>query len=301
MNATSAILPTVIPIRQMLGRLMEIPRQSVRIWLESHAFDHAASISFFALLSVAPFLILVVSAAGYVAVLMGPASELMEGMIREVTAFLQKWTPVEGDTVRDIVKKLVRRRGQFGIFGGLVMLFGASMVFGALEHAMSDIFALRKRRRFLVSRAIFSVVLIATGSFIFLLHYAMTLADSFLLAREGHTLVQWLRHSEAVDMIVTYLPVPLGFLASLYAPGIVRARITHALVGAAVFFVLWEVARNGYAWYVTSLAEFGVLYGSLATPMLLILWMFYSANILLFAMACVSALDRQSKKTLHST
>lgn len=286
--------------RQIIARLAETPRRAVRIWLDSRAFDHAASLSFFSLLSVAPFLILVVSAAGYLAVLIGPSSQEMEGMIQDVTSFLQNWTPVEGETVRSILQTLVNRRGHFGLFGGLVMLFGASMVFGALEHAMSDIFALTRRRRFLVSRAVFSVILIATGSFVFLLHYAMTLADSFLMARQGHTLVHWLRHSEVVDAVFTYLPVPCGFIAALYAPGIVRVRFSYGLAGAMVFFVLWETARMAYSAYVTSLAEFGVLYGSLATPILLILWMFYSANIFLFALCFVSALDRKTKKSLQS-
>jgi len=290
----------VTSLKHIARRLTEAPRLAGRIWIDARAFDHAASLSFFALLSIAPFLILVVSAAGYVAVLAGPSSETIENMLRELTSFLQQWTPVESDTVRSIVKSLVDRRGQFGLLGGLVMLFGASMVFGALEHAMSDIFGLSRRRRFIVSRAVFSVILIATGSFVFLLHYAMTLTDSFLMAREGYTLVHWMRRSQALDLVINYLPVPLGFLAALYAPGIVKPRLPHALVGAAVFFVLWEMARSAYSWYVTSLAGFSVLYGSLATPLLLILWMFYSANVFLFALSCVSAMDRGNKKTLQS-
>jgi len=287
-------------VSRTLRSIIAIARAPIRIWVESRAFDHAASISFFALLSVAPFLILVVSAAGYMAVLVGPESGVVDDMVREVTVFLQQWTPVEGDTVRSIVANLVERRGQFGLFGGLVMLFGASLVFGALEHAMSDIFGLVRQRRFLVSRVIFSIVLISTGSFVFLLHYTVTLVDSFLVARQGYPLVHWVRHSEVVNVVLHYLPVPLGFLAALYAPGIVRARFTHALIGAVVFFVLWEVARIAYVWYVTSLASFSVLYGSLATPILLILWMFYSANVLFYAMSCVSALEMRRKKTLHS-
>ena len=262
-----------------------------RLFVSARAFDHAASISFFALLSVAPFLILVIAAAGYIAVLAGPQSGRVEGMIGEITSLIQGFTPVEDEHVRQVVHSLIAQRGRFGLVGALVMLLGASMVFGALEHAVEDIFHVDRRRRFLVSRAVFSVVLVATGCAVFLLHYGMTLADSFMMAARGVTLDEWLRESPLLDAALTYFPVPIGFLAALYVPGIARARFRNALAGAAVFFVLWEVAREGYGWYVEHVARFGLLYGSLATPILLILWTFYSANILLFALAWVATLE----------
>lgn len=261
-------------------------------YLSSRSYDHAASISFFALLSVAPFLVLVASAAGYVAVLLGPSSAVVEGTIGELAAALQDFSPVAGDTLRDALHMLIARRGQFGVVGAVVMLLGASMVFGAVEHATESVFRVHVRRRFLVSRGIFSVLLVACGVGVFVFHYGMTLADSILLAVQGQTLDEWMRESVLLDALLTYLPVPIGFLALLYAPGIVKVRLGSAVFGAVVFTVLWEMARTFYSWYVTSVARFGVLYGSLATPLLLILWTFYSANIYLFSISCVAAIER---------
>ena len=272
-------------------------RRAAGIYLDAHAFDHAASISFFALLSVAPLLILLVSAFGYLAVLVGSAE--VEGMISEVAETVRGFAPVIGDKVSGVAHALIERRGRFGLFGALVMILGASMVFGALEHAMEDVFRVRVRRKFLVSRALFSVVLAVAGFIAFVLHHAQTVADSIMLARMGMTLDEWLRESTALDAALTFLPVPVGFLAALYIPGIVRVPLRHGLAGAAIFFVLWESAREIYAFYVTSIAGFGVLYGSLATPILLVLWTFYSANILLFSMAFVAAMGRDAKNDLQ--
>ena len=284
----------LVAARAVFGFLRSTGRTLVgasRLYVSARAFDHAASISFFALLSVAPFLILVIAAAGYLATMAGPQSGRVEGMIGEITGVLQGFTPVGDEQVRGVVHSLIAQRGRFGLVGALVMLLGASMVFGALEHAVSDIFAVTERRRFLVSRALFSVVLVATGCSVFLLHYGMTLADSFMMAARGMTFDEWLRESSLLDAALTYLPVPIGFLAALYVPGLARARLRNALAGAAVFFVLWEVAREGYGWYVEHVARFGLLYGSLATPLLLILWTFYSANIMLFAFSWVATLQ----------
>ena len=98
-----------------------------------------------------------------------------------------------------------------------------------------------------------------------------------------------------LDLLLTGLPVPLTFLAILHAPGLVRPRFFHALAGAVLFFLLWETARGAYAFYVTKIAKFGVLYGSLATPLLLILWTFYAMNILLLAMCFTAVLPGMGK------
>lgn len=273
---------------------------ALRLYFRAHAFDHAASLSFFILLSVAPFLILFVSAVGYIAVLLGPESGGIAAILGEITDAVQHFAPTVAETqVRDVVHGLVERRGSFGLVGGVVMILGASMAFGALEHAMEDVFQAGRRRRFLASRAIFSTLVLASGFVLFLLHSAQTLADSMLMAWRGLTLDEWLRESAFLDSVLTYLPVPVGFLVTLYLPGIVRVPPLNGLAGAALFFVLWEAAREAFSYYATSVAAFGVLYGSLATPILLILWTFYAANILLLAMAFVAVLPGTGIKSLH--
>jgi len=275
-----------------LRRCIELLLRTVRVYLHGRAFDHAASISFFALLSALPFLILLVSAIGYLAYVVGPESDAVSGIVAEVSEGLQRFSPVAGDSVRSALQTVIDRRGQFGLFGAGVMLLGASMVFGAIENAVKDVFQVANRRRFLVSRALFSVLLVAGGVVLFMGYYAMTLMDSFLLARVGTTFDAWIRESATLNAILTYVPVPFGFLALLYLPGVARPRWWHGVVGSLLFFFLWEIAREAYAWYVTSLASMDVLYGSMATPVLLILWIFYTANILLFSMSFVAALEK---------
>ena len=279
---------------------LSVAVQGFCIFLDARAFDHAASMSFFALLSLAPLLVLTLSVAGYVAMVAGPEADQVDWLASLVTRALRSFTPVAGDSVHQVVAALVARRVSFGIIGGVVLLLGASMVFGAFEHAVADVFGLPGRRRFLVSRVLFSVVLVASGVVLFTLHNAMTMADSLLLAWRGATLDELLRESPVLDVLLTYLPVPLAFLAAIYLPGLQRIRFRSALAGAVVFFVLWEVAREAYAFYVTRIATFGVLYGSIAAPLLVILWTFYAANIFLYAASVTAALQARAMSRLAS-
>ncbi len=304
-DATPGIRPPVISratraTARSFRTILRVAADALRVYVDARAFDHAASLSFFALLSLAPFVVLLVSAAGYLAMLLGPEAAQVDWLAGRVTEALRSFTPVEGDKVHEVVAALVARRTSFGIIGGVVLLFGASMVFGAFEHAIGDIFGLARRRKFLVSRALFSALLVASGVALFALHQAMTMADSLLLAWRGATLDELLRESALLDAILTYLPVPLGFLAALYLPGLVRPRLTAALAGAGVFSVLWELARVAYEFYVTRIASFGVLYGSVAAPLLVILWTFYSANIFLYAASVTAAVQPRIDKPLAS-
>ncbi len=270
-------------------------RATIKRFLDSNAFDHAASLSFFALLSMAPFIVLMVSAAGYVAHFLGPDSVQLDAVVGQLTQWAQHFSPVASERVESTVQALIDRRVQIGLVGTGVLIGGASAVFGALEHAMKSIFVVDRNRRFLVSRAIFSVIIIGVVVVLFVAHHSMMAADSLLQAWEGRTLDQLLRENALLNVFLAWLPVPLAFLAVLYAPGLMRPRLVHGLAGALLFFVLWETARDAFAFYVTKISQFGALYGSLATPLLLILWTFYAMNILLLAMCFTAILPGDTK------
>lgn len=289
------------PVRALVDAL-RLLRDTARVFGEARAFDHAASISFFALLSLAPFVVLAVSLAGYLAPVLGGGAGVdgVDWLAGHVTDALRAFTPVEGEKVREVVAALVERRASIGAVGAVVLLMGASMAFGALEHALSDVFGRPRHRKFLASRALFATLLVAAGLVLFVAHQAMTLADSLLLAWRGATLDQLLRESALLDAVLTYAPIPVAFLVTLYLPGLVRIPFPCALAGAAAFTVLWEVARTAYAFYVTRVASFGVLYGSLATPLLVILWTFYAANIFLLAASLTAALRARRQPPLAS-
>jgi membrane protein len=56
-----------------------------------------------------------------------------------------------------------------------------------------------------------------------------------------------------------------------------------AFSGAFVGGVLWQVAKAGFVWFITSgLTNYGLVYGSLASVVILMLWTYLSAVILFF-------------------
>ena len=71
-----------------------------------------------------------------------------------------------------------------------------------------------------------------------------------------------------------------------------RVRWTHALPGALLAAVLFEAAKLGFAWYVSNLASFSLVYGSLSTVIVLMVWIYISAIILLIGAEFSSEFSR---------
>jgi membrane protein len=52
-----------------------------------------------------------------------------------------------------------------------------------------------------------------------------------------------------------------------------------ALVAATFTAVAWEVLKGAFAWYVANFAQHATMYGALATLVLLVFWIYYSAVV----------------------
>ena len=163
------------------------------------------------------------------------------------------------------------------------------MAFGSLENAIRSVFQVEKVGA-TSSQGRFSPLLLLPLSPHFC-RSARAYDHRFLVnILGGVSLEELLNRSIFFDSILVYLPVPLTFMLLLYAPGVARPKLKYGFAGAVLFTVLWELARGAYVFYVTQIAEFGKLYGSLAAPLLLILWTFYAMIILLLAMCFTAVL-----------
>ena len=80
----------------------------------------------------------------------------------------------------------------------------------------------------------------------------------------------------AVVLIVFYLVTIKLFLN-------VKIRFRHRLVSAILFCILWLIARKLFSLYISHITEVSVLYGSLSSVILILMWIFYSSMALLFS------------------
>jgi membrane protein len=89
----------------------------------------------------------------------------------------------------------------------------------------------------------------------------------------------------AMVLIVFYLVTIKLFLN-------VKIRFRHRLISAIIFCLLWLIARKLFSLYISHITEVSVLYGSLSSVILILLWIFYSSVALLFSVEVLYNLHR---------
>jgi membrane protein len=137
----------------------------------------------------------------------------------------------------------------------------------------------------LISTAISIALLGSTGLLLFI-SYVATQTIAFLTAYApklwGLDLVALAAH----DFHLTYtLPFSLAFLTVSLLYRLVprrRPQWSHAMAGALTFGLLWVSAKLLFISYSDYATVYARLYGSLLEVVLLLLWVYYSAGLLLF-------------------
>ena len=237
----------------------------------------AASLAFFSLLSLFPLVFLL---------LYGVSFLVSQDVIGEhfLLSFLKGFLPSLGQglaeelhriSALDSVRWLVFL--SFFWFGGLV--------FYELDYALNVVFESTRRRHPLISTAI-SVALLGATGLLLIIAYVATQTINFLTSYTPGILGLDLVALAAHDFQVTYtLPFVLASLAvSLLYRYVPRRRPgwRESMAGAIVFGLLWVSAKLLFVTYGGYATVYVRLYGSLLEVILLLLWVYYSASLLLF-------------------
>ena len=80
------------------------------------------------------------------------------------------------------------------------------------------------------------------------------------------------------------------FLATVKLFLNVKIKMRHQLLAGLIFCFLWILARNFFGFYVQNITELNLLYGSLSSVILILMWIFYSSMALLFSVEVMHVL-----------
>lgn len=269
-----------------LARLKgSLPVALARRFFELDILTHAASLAFYALLSLAPLLVLLL---WLTASLYGSAQDAIVAQVGELAGR-------EAASVADTVIANADRRPGIGSIAGLwstLLLFvGATAVFARLQEALNLIFRTDAARiptlREWLRKRVFSFgVVLALG---FLL----------LLATTVNTLLQLL-----LANVPSLLPV-FGSLASLALYALSFALLYHylpdrrvhwrqAFLGGAITALLFLLGRWLIGVYLATAAP-GSAYGSMGAMVLLLVWLYYAAVVFFVGALITAVIDERTR------
>lgn len=246
--------------------------QSVKDLITDDAPQWAAAIAFHGVLSLFPLLIVAVSIAAYFV--------SQETAAQELTELVTEFVPRSQDVVKETVQSAYEIRGPAGLLSFLALLWSGSRIFGVLARALNvawdvdDPYTLRQR-------LLAEVLMLLTLGLLFIVAVSAGFWIQFLwrVVRGPVGEQDWLYR-----MVKVAIP-PLLLLASFYLlyRFVPRRRPTwpSALVGAGTAVLLFLAARPLFLHYLDSFSRFSVVYGSLAVAMVLLVWAYFLALIVL--------------------
>ena len=277
------------PLR-MVGAALGVLRRSVTAFRKNQGLLLAGAVAYYTLISLVPLFV----------VLLVALSHLMDEarLLSTVRENLDLVLPGQADAITEQVGAFLEHRPVVGVVGGVVLLFFSGAAFSVLESAMSVIFFHRvqtQRRHPLVSGVLPYLFVAALGVgllVVTLISGALDVVGRDVVRVLGHEfslagLSRGLLHAvgfAGLSLLLTalYLVLPVGHL-----------QPRHALIGGVTATALWEVTRSILVWYLSRLSMIDVVYGSLATTVVVLLSLELAAIIVLFGAQVIAELERR--------
>nr|WP_298375847.1 YihY/virulence factor BrkB family protein [uncultured Halomonas sp.] len=211
--------------------------------------------------------------------------------------------PAHADILLDAVNALLESRDVVGIVGTLVLLFFSSFAFRMMEDSISLIFHqpnIPTHRRFWVSALLPYMFMIMLGAGLLALTLLVAIANAFnelLLMVFGFEVHSALL-SKALLNLLSFFGM-IGLFTAIYKiMPVVRISPTRALIGGFVAALLWEITRFILVYYFANISFVNVIYGSLATLIVLLLSLEIGAVILLLGAQVIAELERSARARL---
>ncbi|MEV7978856.1 YihY/virulence factor BrkB family protein [Streptomyces sp. NPDC086519] len=251
-------------------------RTPVSLWNDDIS-DYAAALTYYAILSVLPALLVTVLAFGLIS----------PGTAEEFVAHVTAYAPAEsaGELHAALSRMLGADSGAWPLLvaGTVSALWSASSYLAVFRRALHRMHRVEDRRSpwrrapRIVLTALVLLVLLLTGSLALLLTGPLAEELGRVLglgttAAWGWSVLRW--------PLLLCLVVLLVIVVFHTGPDGARRR-AHSLPGGVLAAVLWLAVSTGFALYASTLSAYSRLYGSLAGAVVFLVWLWLSNLALL--------------------
>src|SRR5687768_1856295 len=276
--------------------LVNLVKETIREWQKDQAARLAAALAYYATFSVAPLLILVLAIAGLVG-----GRDAAQGL---VMAQVQDLVGEEGkEFVQSMIENAATTRTGVtaSILGTATLLLGALGAFNELQNALDRIWDVEPKpitrwslrvQRFIFKRLLSFSMMLGIG---FLL--LISLVISAALAALSEYLGRITLFSEVMLQILNLI-ISLGLITLLFAmifkfiPD-VEIRWRNVWLGAAITAILFTIGKTVIGIYLGQ-AEVGSTFGAAGSLAVLMIWIYYSSQILFLGAEFTNVFTKRS-------
>ena len=253
----------------------------------SDNFTYAASISYYALLSIFPFAMLGFAIVGSVT-----ADEADRA---DVLRFVLRYFPQQFDFITLQLDAFRASPLTLGIAGTVALVWGALGFFGAVSTAVNYAWGVEKTRSYWKHKLFSFVMLLVAG--------ALLVAATLLVSASQIVGATWfvgilsqfpgllVLRGFAIRNATTAMFVLVVGLIYYFVPN-AKVRFRDVWLGAILTGLLWKGALFGFGWYMRDMDRFTRVNGSIAAVVVFLGWVWVQAVILLYGVEFTAAYAR---------
>jgi membrane protein len=252
----------------------------------SEGLTHAASIAYYALLSLFPLMLLGLSVLGE----MTTDAADRDAVVR----FVFRYFPRQFSFIQGQLDAFQTQPVTFGFWGIVALVWGGLGVFNAITSAVNHAWAVEKKRNFFKHRLVGIVMMMCAGLVLIL---GLVIASLVRLAetRLGEVMARspWLGNVSGAfgSYLATVLLIGCVALVFYFIPN-TRVRFRDVWPGAILVGILWRIALRLFSWYAADLATWNVVHGSIAAVVVFLLWIYISSVILIYGVEMTASYAR---------
>ncbi len=278
MEKSPANLPDSTNKPAGFGGFWKILKESASAWLDDNVMRLSAALSLYAILSLAPMLVVSLK---IIAIFWRDKASAQ-------STFMNQITQLTGSSAADAIRSIIEKGSQPGkgvlatIISLAVLFFSASGVFGELQSSMNTIWGVKPRPHqgiwgFVRSRFLSMAMVLGIAFLLLVSMFVSTLMTTMAQSMAGDS--GWLYI--VLEIGVSVVVITILFAAIFKFLPDVKVKWGEVWLGAgltSLMFMVGKYALSLYFKYGTPTSAFGAA-GSLVA---VLLWVYYSAFILFF-------------------
>ena len=249
-----------------MGKFWEI----LKNFYKKRLFTISAALSYYALLAIFPFFIMLV----YFSTLFFRKNLTVE----KLDNLLKLFPPSISETIVHNIDKIVSSGQVFSIISVFFIVYFSFRVFAVLESALSIIYGTKVERGFWTATLkSFAFFILTAFSMLILFVFSSVI---FVIKSKFATIS--FVNSYYIFLFLQIIVESLFFALSYKYMSHKKLCWRNVLTGGFIAAFLWEILKHIFGLYIASIKLYFLLYGSIGSIVLLMLWLYYSFLVYLF-------------------
>ena len=256
--------------------------KAVPLLYNAGGVDLAASLAYFTILSIFPIMAILIMG---IAVL-GDPETIRSWFVNTMVHYF----PASRELLQEALVSLFSNYFAFGVIALFGILFGANGMFRAARRAVNRVFGID--RRSMIKATVFDMAIATLFGILFILSIFLTaLLHTAIDLSQGFAVTAWSISNLIAILLGLFTAIlPVALTALIFT--IIYHHLPNtpvewrdATFGSLIAIVLFEIGKHVFFWFIAVVSQGGVVYGPVASFVVLLMWAYIAGLIFLYGAA----------------